>query len=193
MMEPGSSNEPPVASRDAKKMLRNVFEQNVVLVGKMVYYLRGDAGWARLCRALNESLRPCHRWRMPTVRDCTPRQLEELQRKLERHAATPAEEAPKLDRSSASEPADGIRRPPVLGHPDEPSALSSAPAASQGLSSSSRAPRLSSATSVCGTEVYCGVEPDSSDETGATSLMEPDSSNDLSHLLMPRGGCETTS
>ena len=66
--------------------MRNDFVKNAVLVGEIIYVLGGEAGWARLCTALNES-RPCHRWRLPTVRDCKPWELERLQRRLERHEA----------------------------------------------------------------------------------------------------------
>ena len=85
-MEPGSSDERPIASSDATRRLPNDFVNKPVLLGEIYYLWGGEAGWARLCATLNKSLRPCQRWSLPSVRGCKQRELETLQRRMERHA-----------------------------------------------------------------------------------------------------------
>jgi len=110
-MEPGSSDHRPIATSDSTRRLPNDFVNKPVLLGEIFYLWAGEAGWARLCAALNKSLRPCERWSLPSVRGCTQRQLEMLQRKMERHA--------QRSRAHAGEPGSASSPPAPASPPPE--------------------------------------------------------------------------
>ena len=136
-MELGSSNERPIASSDATRRLPNDFVNKPVLLAEIYYLWGGEAGWARLCATLNKSLRPCQRWSLPSVRGCKPRELETLQRRMERHAQQERSRAHAGEPGSASSPPAPASPPPEWTGPALAQTLS-ADTVEPGSASSSR-------------------------------------------------------
>ena len=66
------------------KRFLDKFVNRPVLVGEIFYVLGGEAGWVRLCAALNDSYSTCLRWSLPSLRHCTPSELERLRKRMTR-------------------------------------------------------------------------------------------------------------
>ena len=66
------------------KRFLDKFVNRPVLVGESFYVLGGEAGWVRLCAALNDSYSTCLRWSLPSLRHCTPSELERLRKRMSR-------------------------------------------------------------------------------------------------------------